>query len=203
MVALSKLALGAVARKRNRSRRMTAILIEEREGIFTGLPGDGDARAGRDPHRDGASRRSAILRPEPGEHVIDAAGCVIYPGLDLDPPPPVPEHPQGRALRHQPAADGLAALGAATPTGARSTRRRSTSPPGSASSNCCCPAPPRRPTTTICSATPSGSIRPHVIFEVARDLGHPAGVLPRRRHRVAHLRHRRLQADADRAARRT
>ena len=56
-------------------------LIRGAEGIFTGLPGE--AMRANGAIRIEGDRIVAIgdLAPEPGEHVIDASGCVIYPGL--------------------------------------------------------------------------------------------------------------------------
>ncbi len=56
-------------------------LIRGAEGIFTGLPGE--AMRARGAIRIDGDRIAAIgeLAPAPGERVIDATGCVIYPGL--------------------------------------------------------------------------------------------------------------------------
>jgi cytosine/adenosine deaminase-related metal-dependent hydrolase len=60
---------------------MTSLLIRNADGIFTGLPGDAMRAAGAIRVRDGRIDAIGDLAPEPGEQVIDAAGCVIYPGL--------------------------------------------------------------------------------------------------------------------------
>ena len=56
-------------------------LIRGAEGIFTGLPGDAMRAQGAIRIADGRIAAIGALTPEPGEQVIDAAGCVIYPGL--------------------------------------------------------------------------------------------------------------------------
>jgi cytosine/adenosine deaminase-related metal-dependent hydrolase len=60
---------------------MTDFLIRGAKGILTGLEGE-DARAAGD-IRVRAGRIAALgdLAPEPGERVIDAASCVVLPGL--------------------------------------------------------------------------------------------------------------------------
>src|SRR5262249_3907355 len=60
---------------------MTSTLICNSDGIFTGLRGDAMRTMG--PIRIGNGRIAAMgdLDPEPGEEIIDASGCVIYPGL--------------------------------------------------------------------------------------------------------------------------
>jgi cytosine/adenosine deaminase-related metal-dependent hydrolase len=60
---------------------MTSLLIRNADGIFTGLPGDAMRAAGAIRVRDGRIAAIGDIAPEPHEHVIDAAGCVIYPGL--------------------------------------------------------------------------------------------------------------------------
>jgi cytosine/adenosine deaminase-related metal-dependent hydrolase len=60
---------------------MTSLLIRNAEGIFTGLPGDAMRATGAIRVRDGRIAAIGELAPEPGERIIDAAGCVIYPGL--------------------------------------------------------------------------------------------------------------------------
>ena len=56
------------------------ILIRGAEAVMTGLPG-GDARAGRSDIRivDGRIAALGRIEPQPGEEVIDASGCVVYP----------------------------------------------------------------------------------------------------------------------------
>ena len=56
-------------------------LIRGAEGIFTGLPGDAMRAHGAIRISDGRIAAIGALTPEPGEQVIDASGCVIYPGL--------------------------------------------------------------------------------------------------------------------------
>ena len=56
-------------------------LIRGAEGIFTGLPGDAMRAHGAIRIADGRIAAIGALTPEPGEQVIDASGCVIYPGL--------------------------------------------------------------------------------------------------------------------------
>lgn len=60
---------------------MSAMLIENAEGIFTGLPGEAARARGSIRVRDGAIAELGEPSPEPGERRIDASGCVIYPGL--------------------------------------------------------------------------------------------------------------------------
>jgi cytosine/adenosine deaminase-related metal-dependent hydrolase len=60
---------------------MTSILIRGAEGIFTGLPGDAMRAAGSIRVIDGRIAAIGALVPAPGETIIEAAGCVIYPGL--------------------------------------------------------------------------------------------------------------------------
>ena len=59
---------------------MSSILIRGAEAVMTGLPG-GDARAGRSDIRIVAGRIAALgrIEPQPGDEVIDATGCVVYP----------------------------------------------------------------------------------------------------------------------------
>ena len=56
-------------------------LIQGAEGIFTGLPGDAMRASGAIRIMDGRIAEIGALAPTPGEQVIDASGCVIYPGL--------------------------------------------------------------------------------------------------------------------------
>jgi cytosine/adenosine deaminase-related metal-dependent hydrolase len=60
---------------------MTSLMIRNADGIFTGLPGDAMRAAGAIRVRDGRIAAIGDVAPEPDERVIDAAGCVIYPGL--------------------------------------------------------------------------------------------------------------------------
>jgi cytosine/adenosine deaminase-related metal-dependent hydrolase len=56
-------------------------LIRGAEGIFTGLPGDAMRAKGAIRIADGRIAEIGAFTPDPGEDVIDASGCVIYPGL--------------------------------------------------------------------------------------------------------------------------
>jgi cytosine/adenosine deaminase-related metal-dependent hydrolase len=60
---------------------VTALLIENATGIFTGLPGTAMRTSGSIRVRDGVIAAMGALQPEPGERRLDASGCVIYPGL--------------------------------------------------------------------------------------------------------------------------
>src|SRR6267143_4144935 len=60
---------------------MTSMLIRNADGIFTGLPGDAMRATGAIRVRDGRIAAIGDLAPEPGEEIVDASGCVIYPGL--------------------------------------------------------------------------------------------------------------------------
>jgi 8-oxoguanine deaminase len=60
---------------------MTSTLIQGAEGIFTGLPGEAMRAAGAIRIADGRIAAVGPIEPEPGEQVIDASGCVVYPGL--------------------------------------------------------------------------------------------------------------------------
>ena len=60
---------------------MSALLIENAEGIFTGLAGDAMRAQGSIRIRDGIITAIGVLTPESGERRLDASGCVIYPGL--------------------------------------------------------------------------------------------------------------------------
>jgi cytosine/adenosine deaminase-related metal-dependent hydrolase len=60
---------------------MTALLIENAEGIFTGLPGEAMRASGAIRIRDGRIAAIGDLSPEAGERRLDARGCVVYPGL--------------------------------------------------------------------------------------------------------------------------
>jgi cytosine/adenosine deaminase-related metal-dependent hydrolase len=59
----------------------SAMLIRGADGIFTGLPGDAMRATGAIRVVDGRIAAIGDLAPQPGENVIDASGCVIYPGL--------------------------------------------------------------------------------------------------------------------------
>jgi 8-oxoguanine deaminase len=56
-------------------------LIRGAEGIFTGLPGEAMRAKGAIRIADGRIAEIGALTAHPGEDVIDASGCVIYPGL--------------------------------------------------------------------------------------------------------------------------
>ncbi len=60
---------------------MTALLIENAVGIFTGQSGAGMRTAGSIRVRDGVITAIGALQAEPGEITLGARGCVIYPGL--------------------------------------------------------------------------------------------------------------------------
>jgi cytosine/adenosine deaminase-related metal-dependent hydrolase len=60
---------------------MTALLIENAAGIFTGQSGAAMRTVGSIRVRDGVITGIGALRAEPGETTLDARGCVIYPGL--------------------------------------------------------------------------------------------------------------------------
>jgi cytosine/adenosine deaminase-related metal-dependent hydrolase len=60
---------------------MNSLLIRNADGIFTGMPGDAMRAAGAIRVRDGRIAAIGGLMPEPGEQIVDAAGCVVYPGL--------------------------------------------------------------------------------------------------------------------------
>jgi cytosine/adenosine deaminase-related metal-dependent hydrolase len=60
---------------------VTALLIENATGIFTGRPGAAMRTGGSIRVRDGVIAEMGELRAEPDERRLDARGCVIYPGL--------------------------------------------------------------------------------------------------------------------------
>jgi cytosine/adenosine deaminase-related metal-dependent hydrolase len=60
---------------------VTSMLIRGADGIFTGLPGEAMRAAGAIRIVDGRIAAIGALAPAPGERVIDAGGCVVYPGL--------------------------------------------------------------------------------------------------------------------------
>ena len=60
---------------------MTSTLICNSDGIFTGLPGDAMRTTGAIRVLNGRIAAIGDLASEPGEEIIDASGCVIYPGL--------------------------------------------------------------------------------------------------------------------------
>ncbi|MEA2945834.1 MAG: hypothetical protein QOI40_1164, partial [Alphaproteobacteria bacterium] len=60
---------------------MTSMLIQNADGIFTGLPGAAMRATGAIRVRDGRIAAVGVLARQPGEEVVDASGCVIYPGL--------------------------------------------------------------------------------------------------------------------------
>jgi cytosine/adenosine deaminase-related metal-dependent hydrolase len=60
---------------------MTSMLISGADGIFTGLPGEAMRASGAIRVVEGHIAAIGALAPLPGERVIDATGCVIYPGL--------------------------------------------------------------------------------------------------------------------------
>jgi cytosine/adenosine deaminase-related metal-dependent hydrolase len=60
---------------------VSSTLITGAEGIFTGLPGTAMRAQGAIRIADGRIAEIGALSPLPGEELIDASGCVIYPGL--------------------------------------------------------------------------------------------------------------------------
>jgi cytosine/adenosine deaminase-related metal-dependent hydrolase len=60
---------------------MTALLIENATGIFTGLSGAAMRTSGSIRIRDGVIVEIGALQGEPDERRLDARDCVIYPGL--------------------------------------------------------------------------------------------------------------------------
>src|SRR4029450_13976959 len=60
---------------------MTSTLVQGAEGIFTGLPGEAMRTTGAIRIVDGRIAAVGSLKREPGEQVLDATGCVVYPGL--------------------------------------------------------------------------------------------------------------------------
>ena len=60
---------------------MTAMLIENATGIFTGRPGAAMRTRGAIRIRDGVIVEIGALEAEPNERRLDARGCVVYPGL--------------------------------------------------------------------------------------------------------------------------
>src|SRR5579859_5206417 len=60
---------------------MTPMLIRSAEGIFTGLPGEAMRASGSIRVVDGRIAAIGELEPAPGENIINASSCVIYPGL--------------------------------------------------------------------------------------------------------------------------
>src|SRR6266508_4263486 len=60
---------------------MTSMLIQGAQGIFTGLPGAAMRATGAIRVVAGRIAEIGPLEPQPGERVIDASGCVVYPGL--------------------------------------------------------------------------------------------------------------------------
>ncbi len=61
---------------------MSNLLIRGADALWTGLAGDAmRAGAGTDVRvRNGLIFATGSLRPEPGERIIEASGCVVYPG---------------------------------------------------------------------------------------------------------------------------
>src|SRR5579863_94347 len=60
---------------------MSAMLIDNAAGIFTGLPGAAMRAAGQIRIRDGVITEIGALELKPGELRLDARGGVVYPGL--------------------------------------------------------------------------------------------------------------------------
>jgi len=135
------------------------VLIENADGIFTGLPGDAMRTTGSIRIADGKVSAIGPLRRMPGERVIDAAGCVIYPGLIS-----THHHLFQSVLKGIRAGlnDGLMAWLRSVPYAYwhRSTRTRCGSRPALVSSSFCCRAPRLAPTTIICLPTATASTQP-------------------------------------------
>jgi 8-oxoguanine deaminase len=60
---------------------VTAMLIENATGIFTGLPGASMRTSGAIRIRDGVIVEIGALEAQPNERRLDCHGCVVYPGL--------------------------------------------------------------------------------------------------------------------------
>jgi 8-oxoguanine deaminase len=60
---------------------VSALLIENATGIFTGRPGAAMRTSGSIRIRDGVIAEIGALNAEPNERRLDASGCVVYPGL--------------------------------------------------------------------------------------------------------------------------
>jgi 8-oxoguanine deaminase len=60
---------------------VTAILIENATGIFSGRPGAAMRTSGAIRIRDGVIVEIGALQAEPNERRLDCRGCVVYPGL--------------------------------------------------------------------------------------------------------------------------
>jgi dihydroorotase-like cyclic amidohydrolase len=60
---------------------VSSTLIQGAQGIFTGLPGAAMRAQGAIRIVDGRIAEIGQLAAQPGEKVIDASGCVVYPGL--------------------------------------------------------------------------------------------------------------------------
>jgi cytosine/adenosine deaminase-related metal-dependent hydrolase len=60
---------------------VSAMLIDNAAGIFTGLPGDAMRATGQIRIRDGIIAEIGALEPKPGEIRLNAKGGVVYPGL--------------------------------------------------------------------------------------------------------------------------
>ena len=61
---------------------MTSMLIHgAAANCFTGLPGEANPRQRLDPGDRRTHRGRGAARTQPGERLLDASGCVIYPGL--------------------------------------------------------------------------------------------------------------------------
>ncbi len=60
---------------------MTSFLLHRPIGILTGLAGDAARAEGSVRVKDGVITAIGALTPRPGEKIVDAAGCVLTPGL--------------------------------------------------------------------------------------------------------------------------
>ena len=91
---------------------MSAMLIDNAAGIFTGLPGAAMRSSGQIRIRDGVIVEIGALKPMPGELRLDARGGVVYPGLISTHHHLFQSVLKGVRVRHRPAARRLAARGA-------------------------------------------------------------------------------------------
>src|SRR5262249_23267116 len=119
-----------------------SILICNSDGIFTGLLGDAMRATGAIRILNGRIAAMGDLASEPGEEVIDASGCVVYPGQIS-----THHHLFQSVLKALRAGINLPLMGWLRSVriliGTRCTRRSFTRPHGSDSSSCCCLAPHR------------------------------------------------------------
>jgi len=121
---------------------MTSTLICNSDGIFTGLLGDAMRATGAIRILNGRIAAMGDLASERGEEVIDASGCVVYPGQIS-----THHHLFQSVLKGVRAGINLPLMGWLRSVriliGTRCTRRSFTRPHGSDSSSCRCLAPHR------------------------------------------------------------